>query len=208
MDFLSWNLMKIRMAAGRILGKGFDPNQVRDESGKWSGTGGSSSGKKDAYGEWGQSTGTGAIYGYRGVNATGVGFGGTEGEGMYIAREPGTAAFFSPEGKTRKVKFKEPTNPLLVDNEPMYLLMESPKLTQPNGKDDSAWLRMNKEAYRAAMKKTKGKWDQDAVAHELTGIIKKAGYDAVAINAGSEAWTVLFTPEIEKSLQDMIWSDT
>jgi hypothetical protein len=160
-----------------------------------SGGGGSSGqGTSDSppFGDWEADVRTGDVRGYRGKNPTGIGFGATEGRGMYIAKTPELARFFAgDEGTVEKVPFKEPRNPLVVDGEELYLLTESDKLEEPISDSDSPWLRACKQATQKTYE-VEGKWDADAASAHLTDIIRGQGHDAVYIRAGSEEWVVLF----------------
>lgn len=171
-------------------------NENHDELGRFSGGGGGSSGGDGSggrpFGEWGASMRDNDLIGYRGVNSGGIGFGNSEGDGVYIARDQSTAQFFSPDAKATSVHFSEPKNPFIVNNEPLYILEEDVQLTQPVRGSDSAWLKAAKTATARAFKKTGGKWDADEVGHQLTKYLKDKGHDAVVVNSGNESWAVLF----------------
>lgn len=168
-------------------------NPNHDERGRFAaGSGGGGSSSAGHFGEWGASLGDhDVLYGYRG-ESEGANFGNSEGDGVYLAKEPNTAAFFNSQGKTQTVKFSPPKNPMVVKDEPLHLLEESDVLTQPIKKSDSDWTKANKKAYALAMKKTGGEWDAEEVGHQLTKVLKAAGHDGVYVRSGGEEWVVLF----------------
>ena len=138
--------------------------------------------------------------GYRGRATGGVGFGATEGEGYYIAKNKGLAKFFSGKnGDLYLVRYREPKSPLVVDNEELPILSESEILFEPIHKSDSEWITANKEAVIKSGVTDKN-WDnnsQDKIAHELTAILKRRGYDAVHVKSGGEEWVVLLSSSEE-----------
>ncbi|MFH1486574.1 MAG: hypothetical protein ABIH46_10925 [Chloroflexota bacterium] len=141
--------------------------------------------------------------GYRGSSGTGIGFGSTEGEGLYIARTRELAEFFAGEdGAIIEVHYEEPRKMLLVENEPLPILEELELIEDPIRPFDSIWIRLNKMAYRQARVKAGNFpdfWDQDAIAHELTKLINARGFDGVRITSGGGEWDVVFSPKITKT---------
>lgn len=134
------------------------------------------------------------VVGYRGVNFDennriipnlGVG---TEGNGVYIADTEHTASFF---GDVVAVEYYPPRNPMIVDEEPLYLLHEMDEIMDPIEPGDSVWARVNKEAVKRAGA-TDQNWNLNKVAAALTDILKERGYDGVRVTSDGESWTVLF----------------
>lgn len=138
--------------------------------------------------------------GFRGNPGTGIGFGATEGKGIYIAKDKSLAEFFAGKsGKVEEIKYLEPKKSLVVDEEVLPLLQESDILDEPIKKSDSEWIRLNKMAAKQAEKLdgvTKQNWDSDKVAERLTELLKSNGYDAVKVKSGGEAWDVLLDPKL------------
>lgn len=138
------------------------------------------------------------LTGYRGVMPEGsYSFGSTEGNGIYLGKTPADAEFFSQEGKTKKFTYRKPLNPLIVDEEPLFILNEDPEIMEPIKKGDSKWTRFNKQA-RINAGVTNENWGkkQDALTAELTRLILDAGYDAVDITTMGQSWVVLLKPEL------------
>jgi len=130
------------------------------------------------------------LTGYRGGKG---GFGASEGKGLYVSRSPGLASAF---GDVSEVKYLEPENPLIVDQERVPIMDDEFDIFAPAVDSDSEWIRMNKEAAQASRKRgvTEDKWDDDIVSDELTRIIRGAGYDAVDMINDNDRWHVLFDP--------------
>ena len=132
--------------------------------------------------------------GYRGegpdVGEKGHGVTGTEGDGVYIADTERLAEFF---GDVVRVEYIPPKNPLVVDEEPLYLLHEMDELFDPIKPTDSVWTKANKEATKRSGV-TDEHWDPDKIAKELTSVIKEWGYDGVRVVSGGDGWTILFDP--------------
>jgi len=134
--------------------------------------------------------------GFRGTPADkpqGASFGGSEGKGIYIADNEDLAGFF---GDVKPITFQRPKKPLIVDEEPLYLLYEG---FDASGKDiisgaikktDSEWTKLNKMAFHASQKEL-GRWDAEDVAERLTSLMKARGYDAVRVSSDGQKWTVL-----------------
>jgi len=137
------------------------------------------------------------VTGYRGVMPEGgPSFGATEGHGVYIAKKKGTASFFSL-GKTKKIQYRQPLNPLIVNEEVLPILQEDEVIFQPIESTDSAWIRLNKQA-ALNIGITDETWGQqsDELTAELTQLILDAGYDAVDVTSGGESWVALLKPEL------------
>ena len=133
----------------------------------------------------------------------------TEGEGIYISRTIEFARVFGPEIEV--VEYFEPENPLVVHNEPLYLLEDDFQLFAPIRENDSVWTRLNKQAAEGQSHKSSRDYCQsmftpeagDYVAKELTKLIREAGYDAVriifeklTIEGNPTCWDVLLNPDL------------
>lgn len=141
------------------------------------------------FGDWGASLRSQALRGYRGTAGKGdLGFGNSEGDGLYLSKTPELAQFF---GDIQRIEFIQPVSPLLIDNEPLYLLQESDEIEQPPSKKDSEWLGYIKQAYQRAKPKMKGKWNAETVGHELTRLLIQEDYDSVYVRSGGDEWIVL-----------------
>jgi len=185
---------------GSLPGKGGSSGPASNDD-SWGGEGG------DLFGDWAVNLRTEQLMGYRGVNRSGVGFGSTEGKGTYISKDRELAQFFAGDrGRVKQVRFDEPKNPLIVDNEELYLLSESDALEDPPNKSDSPWLSANKEAVARMYKETGGKWDPDLAASRLTDILKSRGHDAVYVRSAGEEWVVLFGDRAKKEHGELEWS--
>lgn len=149
------------------------------------------------FGDYGE-TNEGKIVAFRGDNDTGIGFGSTEGNGMYLARDISTAEFFSSTGKVEKVTFEPPKKPFVIANEELYLLSEGDLLEEPLAPSDTAWGRLCKISYQEALA-VFGKHDIDAASKILTKNLMSKGYDSVLVYSGAESWTVLFNPKVIKT---------
>jgi len=167
----------------------YSPDQPRvpsghSEGGRWTSM---------PFGEWAVNLQNGKLRGWRGTNPTGVGFGSSEGQGTYVAKDEKLARFFAgADGKVSRYEFEEPRNPFVVEGEEMYLLTESDKLEEPPSKSDSPWLAANKRAVARMYRETGGEWDPDLAGKYLSDDLKKAGHDAVMVSSGGEEWVVLF----------------
>jgi hypothetical protein len=131
--------------------------------------------------------------GYRGERSGGEkghGVTGTEGNGTYVADNERLAEFF---GDVVRIEFIPPKNPLVVNEEPLYLLLEADELFEPIDPKDSVWTKANKEATKRSGV-TDEHWNPSKVAEELTAVLKEWGYDGVEVTSGGESWTVLFDP--------------
>lgn len=132
--------------------------------------------------------------GYRGIRnqgESGHGVTGTEGNGVYIADTQRLAEFF---GDVHRIEYIPPSNPMIVDEEPLYLLQEMDELFEPINDDDSPWTKANKEAIKRSGV-TNEHWSPEKVAAALTDIIKEMDHDGVRVTSGGESWTVLFDPK-------------
>ena len=137
------------------------------------------------------------LEGYRGESVTKIGFGATEGKGLYLAKNKDLAQFFSETGKVEKITIKKPKNPLVVNEEPLPILHDDFPLYDPIKPSDSKWIKLNKQA--AINAKARGvdenNWNPDIVAEELTKLLKKEGYDAVDVTSGGDSWVVVLDPK-------------
>lgn len=163
--------------------------------------------KSDLFGEWIAPTrySPDVIAGYRGENSDGMAdnnFGATEGHGVYIAKNRSGAEFF---GKVRKVVFRRPKSPVLVDQdggeEELPLLNEDSDvwneiLTYKVSPNDSPWIKAHKIAARKAglTDATFGK-RMDDFTRALTDALLQMGHDAVYVRSGGEEWVVLLAEE-------------
>lgn len=130
--------------------------------------------------------------GKRGDEKNGHGVTGTEGNGVYIADNPHLAEFF---GDVWKVEYILPKHPLIVNEEPLYLLHEMDELFDPITDKDSEWLKANKEATKRSGV-TNEHWNPKKVAAELTNVLMEMGYDAVRVVPAGDGWVVLFDPSL------------
>jgi len=116
----------------------------------------------------------------------------TEGQGLYVSKGKDLARFFGEDMK--KVYYKKPMNPLIVNNEPMIILSEGMwpggDIFDPIISSDSEWVKLNKMAAREAGM-TDENWDQGKISMALTRLLKEKGYDAVYVIAAGEEWVVL-----------------
>ncbi len=118
----------------------------------------------------------------------------TEGEGLYVARTRSVAEFW---GEPTDVKFLEPRNPLVVKEEPLYVLQEVEGIFSPITPDDSVWARINKQAAKDV-----GATDQNwgakvpSINKRISELAQQEGHDAISITSGGDSWDVL----IDRSL--------
>jgi len=150
------------------------------------------------WGDWGAPSGKydGMISGWH-ANSGLRGRGNTEGDGLYVAKEPELAHQF---GNEKQLYFSQPKKVLNVDEEPLHLLHETEEITQPIKSNDSEWTRLNKQAYINTQKTSGGEPDAVQVGHELTRLMKNAGYDAVRVKSGGEEWAVLLDKSLIKRM--------
>jgi len=137
----------------------------------------------------------------------------TEGVGLYVAHSRAMAGMFG--GSVRKITYREPKNPLIVDEEPLYLLYQFEGMQLPEDlkilPGDSLWTRFNKQAALNCQVSDidpppKGTWPAGDLARELTRLIKAEGYDAVRVTSGGDTWDVLFHPEISRERTESVES--
>ncbi len=150
----------------------------------------------DIWGDW-RVDSNGLVVGFRGGIADGPnmeGISGTEGNGLYVARDREFAAQF---GEVSQVRFREPGNPLVLGNETLYILAEDEAIMQPPASTDSKWLVISKEAARRSGI-TDRTWDArlPKLIECLTDVLKERGYDAVLAGTGENQFVVL----LDKSL--------
>lgn len=151
--------------------------------------------QRDVFGDWGADLRSDEIYGYRGAPTNGEtnipgGFGNSEGNGRYIAKDEKTAAFF---GKVERVKFMPPRKPFVIDGEPLYLLIEDDIATKPIQSSDSTWLKLCKFATAKALE-LNPEWDSEIAGDVLTDVLLQHGYDSVYVK-GDEDFVVILSGE-------------
>ncbi len=146
------------------------------------------------------------VKGFRGNGRDlGTGCAITEGQGIYIARTVEFARIFGPNIKI--IEYFEPENPLIVDNECLFLLENDPKLFEPIHENDSTWTKLNKRSAELLMGfSTRVRFSTRAenyMATQLTKFISAAGHDAVRVNfrkmiveGKSSAWDVLLNSDL------------
>lgn len=139
----------------------------------------------------------------RGVGPGGGGIGiATEGQGLYVARDRATARFFAedlPGGGIESVRHAAPRNPLVVQNEPLYLLKEDSRIFQPARSVDSVWTKINKEAAEKAGFRSTADGSDEVLARVgrfITEGAQNKGYDAIQIRGTSGNWDVLLDPSL------------
>ncbi len=128
-----------------------------------------------------------------GFRSTVRGFGATEGEGLYLSETESFARTFG--GSTVAIEYLEPRNPLVVTNEPLYLLHADEKtdIFEPSKKGDSLWLSLHKEAV-ARSEVSVASWGPESesrLSRALTQVMRERGYDAVKIDWMGDRWIVL-----------------
>ena len=131
--------------------------------------------------------------GYRANSNSPNSFAGTEGNGIYVARDIELAQFFG--NKIVKIEYKQPRKPLIVDEEPLPILQEDYDIFAPITSNDSEWIRINKQAIQE-VGLTQEEWDQTKACQSLTNLLKKNGYDMVRVTSGGESWDVLLDPSL------------
>jgi SPP1 gp7 family putative phage head morphogenesis protein len=200
------------LRACQVPAKHYDPTQPRDPEGQWSETGAEGAALKakfpktpkaeidSAFGNWGATqSGKGDIIGYRAGGGEGKGdkSAATEGIGPYLARDKTLAAEF---GDAESFSFPMPKNPLLIKNEPLYMLLEHADLMKPHADGDSPWLAANKEAVRRSGTTDKNwgkKLESGELPQALTDVLLEQGHDAVFVSqaAGKDEWVILLKPK-------------
>ena len=141
------------------------------------------------------------ITGYRGdMEGVGGSFGATEGNGVYIAKGKSMASFFSVRGKVNKIYYRQPLNPLIVNEEPLPLLQEPPEMMEPISPTDSAWMKLNKQAIlnTGTTNENYGR-NHNKIVAELTSLMLEAGYDAVDVTSAGDSWVVLLDQNLIES---------
>ena len=137
--------------------------------------------------------------GWHGVCGAGCDSRGTEGMGMYVSHAQYGAEFMAET--VEKVTYYEPSNPLMVVKEPLYILNEDRRIFNPISESDSAWTKINKQA--AINMKDGGFRKRAQLCRELTRLIKLNGYDCVRVLfcdqdyvSGAMSWDVLLDPSL------------
>jgi hypothetical protein len=131
---------------------------------------------------------------------------GTEGTGLYVAHDATVAKWFTggglAEAEAETFSYLEPRNPLIVREEPLYILEESPEIMEPINTWDSTWTKLNKQA-AVNSKTTDENWgaNQQDLQDELAELAKEAGYDAIRITSGGETWDVLLDESLYKGVE-------
>jgi len=129
--------------------------------------------------------------GYRAEGSyTGVG---TEGNGVYIAHDISLAKFFGDN--IVEIQYRNPSKPLVVNEEPLPLLQDDYPIFAPISPQDSEWIKINKQAVINSGV-TENEWDVEKAARFLTVLLKMKGYDAVRVTSGGETWDVLLNPSL------------
>lgn len=128
--------------------------------------------------------------GYRGGQGGVIG---TEGNGIYVAKNKELAEWFGPP--IFEVTYNEPSKPLVVNEEPLPLLDERFDIFAPISPQDSFWIQLNKQAV-INTKLTQQKWNDKTAADELTRLLKENGFDAVRVISGRRSWDVLLNPSL------------
>lgn len=105
----------------------------------------------------------------------------TEGRGVYVAHAVEFAQLFGSEIEV--VEYFEPQNPLIVDNESLYLLVQDPEIFEPIREKDSIWTKLNKQALKVTPRDMLffDRAVMDAVSEKLSELILADGYDAVRV---------------------------
>ena len=119
---------------------------------------------------------------------------GTEGRGLYVTKDKELASFF---GGVEEVRHLPPRNPLVVDEEPLYLLQESEEIFKPIRRGDSEWTQINKAAVRRAGA-TERNWGrtQSLVGDLISEDVLARGHDAIRVTSGGQTWDVLLDPKL------------
>ena len=148
----------------------------------------------DPFSSW-KSPGNNILYGWRSKERIKRGSGNTEGDGLYLSKDEDLASVF---GTPTRFKFITPKNPLVVNEEPLYLLHEMDKLVEPITDKDSTWTKLNKTAMKKATEKFGDDWSkvQPMAGSLLTQLAKNNGYDSFLIISCGDQWVVLFDPKI------------
>ena len=142
------------------------------------------------------------VISFRGTGPSGRGLGvATEGKGLYVTKDRDIARFFSedmPGGGIEKVRHTPPRNPLVVQDEPLYLLRDEPGIFQPPSKGDSVWTQINKIAARRAGHTSEAGTDatRDLAGKFISEEVRNRGYDAIQIRGGGGSWDVLLDPAL------------
>ena len=152
-------------------------------------------------------------HGYRGQEQKGIrvtkGSFATEGEGVYIALDPGLAHQFAGSGRYLQELEFTLENPLDIGIESLYGLGEEPEIEEPINNSDSDWLKANKLAYQNSVKEEGNNWSkaQDFFGYYLTQALRDMGYDGVIVDQGKDnRWAVVFDPENVKLITQQIQS--
>ena len=114
---------------------------------------------------------------------------GTEGNGVYVARDKEFAKVFGKNIIT--IRYKNPKKPLIVNEEPLPLLQEEYPIFDPISPQDSIWIKINKQAVQEAGLTEEGEWDVELACKFLTNILKRNKYDLVRVTSGGEGWDVI-----------------
>jgi hypothetical protein len=142
----------------------------------------------------------------------------TEGAGLYVSDTPLMASLFAPDGYVTKVVHQKPKKPVVVTEEELYYLNNSPEIKEPVSPDDSVWLKANKLAYQAKERKSAEEqaagndFDYDIKAGQEFGVelskqLKAAGYDAVRVQGKDASWWVLLDDKLKVSEQKATWDE-
>lgn len=152
-----------------------------------------------------------AVYqGFRGQGRSGIrvtqGLFASEGVGVYIALDKGLGREFAAgSGRyLQELEFRL-DKPLVISDEPLYILYEAPEVEEPVENSDSAWLKANKLAYQMAMEAGNNNWSKasELVGGYLTDVLQDMGYDGVLVDQGKDnRWAVVFNPANVKILQE------
>jgi len=151
---------------------------------------------------------------FRGAEKGGMEMGlfGTEGSGLYVTGDRALAESF---GDVQEIQHIAPRNPLIVKNEPLYILREDPRVYEVVSSTDSLWARLNKEAVKegkltaeiVAQKGTHSPFGMEAwpramrrTSRILAQKIRAAGYDAVRVLDVDGAWEVLLDPSLTRDI--------
>lgn len=147
--------------------------------------------------------------GFRGQEQAGIrvtkGSSASEGDGVYIALDRDLAVgFMHSEGYyLQELEFRL-DNPLVIRDEPLYMLTDEGDLEASVESSDSDWLKASKLSYQMAMKNGNNNWSRavELVGFYLTGVMRGMGYDGVIVDQGKDnRWAVVFDPKSVKVLK-------